>query len=408
MTVTTGNVTTFERGRKFFELSNHLGNVLVTVSDRKIRVDANSDGVIDYYTADVISATDYYPFGMNMPQRSFTSGNSGYRYGFNGKEDDKETKTQDYGLRVYNPAIGKFLSVDPLTQGYPFYSPYHFAGNSPIANIDLDGGEPKPAMAPEGTSNGTTKITTKAIVINLPAGQPGSTQCFDCKEEAINATLKKTWYWHSGKKLINISADWYSKEDYDVISQDWENGQVLQPGKGPHIAKYTEKEIKNGSPQFWGTGGRDWNGWQVDDNGYLTGNPYYEGELDIRDAIFRGGVGKGGKITRMASRLFNVAGAWHHIATNKNFIRGMQWSLKFLPLFKKAGYKLSDAINKVFVKGHYGPHPDQYHKKVFDRLNTATKGLTGSKYKEVFEKTLTEIGNEAAKKGTELNKLITK
>lgn len=45
----------------------------------------------------------------------------------------------DYGFRIYNPSIGKFLSVDPLTKSYPELTPYQFASNSPIANIDLDG-----------------------------------------------------------------------------------------------------------------------------------------------------------------------------------------------------------------------------------------------------------------------------
>ncbi len=45
----------------------------------------------------------------------------------------------DYGFRIYNPAIGKFLSVDPLTKDYPWYTPYQFAGNKPIWAIDLDG-----------------------------------------------------------------------------------------------------------------------------------------------------------------------------------------------------------------------------------------------------------------------------
>jgi hypothetical protein len=31
------------------------------------------------------------------------------------------------------------VSVDPLTQSYPWYTPYQFAGNVPIAAIDLDG-----------------------------------------------------------------------------------------------------------------------------------------------------------------------------------------------------------------------------------------------------------------------------
>ena len=35
------------------------------------------------------------------------------------------------------------MSVDPLAKSYPWYTPYQFAGNSPIANSDLDGGEPQ-------------------------------------------------------------------------------------------------------------------------------------------------------------------------------------------------------------------------------------------------------------------------
>ena len=68
-----------------------------------------------------------------------------YRYGFNGKENDKDISegVQDYGLRIYDGRLGRFLSSDPLTYSYPFYSPYQFAGNTPIQFIDLDGGEPK-------------------------------------------------------------------------------------------------------------------------------------------------------------------------------------------------------------------------------------------------------------------------
>ena len=69
-----------------------------------------------------------------------------YRFTFNGKENDNEVKgngnQQDYGMRVYDTRLGKFLSADPLTAKYPFYSPYQFAGNMPIKFIDLDGSEP--------------------------------------------------------------------------------------------------------------------------------------------------------------------------------------------------------------------------------------------------------------------------
>lgn len=45
----------------------------------------------------------------------------------------------DYGFRIYDARIAKFLSVDPLTKEYPWYTPYQFAGNKPIKYIDLDG-----------------------------------------------------------------------------------------------------------------------------------------------------------------------------------------------------------------------------------------------------------------------------
>jgi RHS repeat-associated protein len=128
---------------KEYELKNHLGNVLATVSDKKLGYSSN-DSTVDYYNPDIVSAQDYYPFGMLQPGRSYLSSTgSDYRYGFNGKENDNEVKgegnQQDYGMRVYDPRLGKFLSVDPLTKDYPWYTPYQFAGNTPIQAIDLDG-----------------------------------------------------------------------------------------------------------------------------------------------------------------------------------------------------------------------------------------------------------------------------
>lgn len=88
-----------------------------------------------------IFCKDYYAFGSLQPGR-YTGGNL-YRYGFNGKENDNEVKgngnQQDYGYRIYDPRLGKFLSVDPLSPDYPWYTPYQFAGNKPIWAIDLDG-----------------------------------------------------------------------------------------------------------------------------------------------------------------------------------------------------------------------------------------------------------------------------
>ena len=79
---------------------------------------------------------------MSMGDRSFTTGITGlgvYRYGFNGKENDSETGWEDYGMRMYNPTLARFFSVDPITVKYPELTPYQFASNRPINSIDLDG-----------------------------------------------------------------------------------------------------------------------------------------------------------------------------------------------------------------------------------------------------------------------------
>ncbi len=130
-------------GRRHYELSNHLGNVMAVISDKKVVEDAQS------YYPEMIDVYDYYAFGA---PRDFTkidsilAGSRGYRYGFNGKENDNEVKgngnQQDYGMRIYDPRLGRFLSVDPISSSFPWYTPYQFAGNAPIAAIDVEGAEP--------------------------------------------------------------------------------------------------------------------------------------------------------------------------------------------------------------------------------------------------------------------------
>jgi RHS repeat-associated protein len=137
----------FMRGNKLFELTNHLGNMLSTISDKRYGI--STDGsTVTYFNPDVVSANDYYPFGMLEPGRQYAQSDlGGYRYGFNGKEQDNEVKGVanqiDYGNRIYDPRVGRFLSTDPLQKQYVWLSPYQFGSNSPIANVDLDGLEAK-------------------------------------------------------------------------------------------------------------------------------------------------------------------------------------------------------------------------------------------------------------------------
>lgn len=101
-----------------------------------------------------------------MPGRKYNT-ESLYRYGFNGKENDNDIKgegnQQDYGMRIYDPRLGKFLSVDPITKDYPWYTPYQFAGNMPVRYIDLDGLEPANNPQPGGTKENAGKTIVEGI-----------------------------------------------------------------------------------------------------------------------------------------------------------------------------------------------------------------------------------------------------
>jgi RHS repeat-associated protein len=124
-----------------YELKNHLGNVMTTISDKRIQHITGGD--VDYYLSDITSGQDYYAFGMLQAGRQYTANYTTYRYGFNGKENDNDVKgegnQQDYGMRISDPRLGRFLSVDPITANYPWYTPYQFAGNTPMQAIDIDG-----------------------------------------------------------------------------------------------------------------------------------------------------------------------------------------------------------------------------------------------------------------------------
>lgn len=96
-----------------------------------------------------------------MDGRTFSSAK--YRYGFNGQEKDDEVKgagnSIDYGMRIYDPRLGRFLSVDAIGDKFPWYTPYQFAGNTPIQAVDLDGNEPDYIVDKTG------KVTAPVIFI---------------------------------------------------------------------------------------------------------------------------------------------------------------------------------------------------------------------------------------------------
>jgi len=173
-------------GRKNYELSNHLGNVLAVVSDK---VGMQNDSV----WATVASTSDYFPFGLTMKGRSW-SDTTGYksRYGFNGQEEDNEIAGSgnhlDFLFRGYDPRTGRFWSVDPLAADYPWNSTYAFAENRPIDGIDLEGKEWS-----EATNKGHTTISVNVNLSSDPSLSKSQVNAYkDAISNQLNSTLDKS------------------------------------------------------------------------------------------------------------------------------------------------------------------------------------------------------------------------
>ena len=112
----------------------------------------------------------------------------------------------------------------------------------------------------------------------------------------------------------------------------------------------------------------------------------------------------------MSSRDMKV-GQKHHLATvrnEKSAARGGPWTPLVRRLFKKAGMELTDPENVVEVPGHRGPHPQEYHERIYRRLFEATRTCrTVTACRELLTRELAKLSQEAATSGTRLNALLT-
>ena len=112
----------YQDGMYYFYIRDHLGNN---------RIVANKDG-------GVVQSTQYYPFGMAFADGT---GQSAQPYKYNGKEldTDRGLNLYDYGARYMDVALGRFTTMDRFAEKYYSLSPYQYAANNPIDNLDING-----------------------------------------------------------------------------------------------------------------------------------------------------------------------------------------------------------------------------------------------------------------------------
>jgi hypothetical protein len=149
-------------GQKRYELSNHLGNVLAVISDKRIVKGCRQ------YEAELHQATDYYPFGSAMPGRSVELGNN--------PAAPSHRKNPDGSLRTGvddSFKQGKHYAIDGKKTLYLFY--------------------PRPTTPPSPTeirvySLTCTTATSPVAVVEYNFGGPPTTDAVKYYAQFINET----------------------------------------------------------------------------------------------------------------------------------------------------------------------------------------------------------------------------
>ncbi|MCO6174100.1 RHS repeat-associated core domain-containing protein [Flavobacterium sp. NRK F10] len=132
-----------------FNYTDHLGNIRLSYG-----IDPETS------TLKIMEENHYYPFGLkhanyNSDELLYQKGTAGavvlkgptttvesvYKYKYNGKElqDELGFNMYDYGARNYDPALGRWMNIDPLAEKYYNVNSYTYAVNNPIFFIDPDG-----------------------------------------------------------------------------------------------------------------------------------------------------------------------------------------------------------------------------------------------------------------------------
>ena len=113
-----------EGGTYYFYFNDHLGNVRAVIDGGNHNIQFNH----------------YYPFGLPMAETTDGKQNE-QPYKYNGKEFERKNGLNwvDYGARHYDAALGRFTTMDRFAEKYYSVSPYQYAGNNPVGNIDING-----------------------------------------------------------------------------------------------------------------------------------------------------------------------------------------------------------------------------------------------------------------------------
>ncbi|WP_276381600.1 DUF6443 domain-containing protein [Flavobacterium sp. H4147] len=116
-----------------YQYKDHLGNIRLSYQDK------DNNGYVN--SSEIVQENNYYAFGLTQKGYNGAINGTDNKYKFSGKDlqDELGLNMYDYGMRNYDPALGRWMNIDPLAELSRRWSPYNYAYNNPNYFIDPDG-----------------------------------------------------------------------------------------------------------------------------------------------------------------------------------------------------------------------------------------------------------------------------
>ena len=223
---------TLSDGKYHYYLKDHQGNNRVVI---------NQSGTVE-------EANHYYPFGG-----VFASTGNTQPYKYNGKEYDgkKGLNWYDYGARMYDAALGRFMTVDPLAEKYYPMSPYGYCLNNPIKFIDADGRLPRIYIERKGFGHAFVTVGNGDNTIVYTYGRYGELGKDKSSARNTSPTGEGVLIKLTGRDAISFIQDQmlaneavgyeFTKGSDELVSKHFDK-QLDNSNKIPQKGKYAGKE----------------------------------------------------------------------------------------------------------------------------------------------------------------------